>query len=50
MSLLVVNLAGCLGIADTGTSLLVGPSQEINQLNEQLGAMSVGGEVSVARK
>ena len=41
---------GCPGIADTGTSLLVGPSQEINQLNKQLGATLVGGEVSVAGK
>ena len=41
---------GCPGIADTGTSLLVGPSQEINQLNEQLGATFMGGEVSVTGK
>ena len=41
---------GCPGIADTGTSLLAGPSQEVNQLNEQLGAISVGGEVSVVEK
>lgn len=35
---------GCPGIADTGTSLLAGPSQQMNQLNEQLGATAEQGQ------
>lgn len=37
-------------IADTGTSLLVGPKAEIASLNSKLGAIPIpGGEVSVFR-
>jgi hypothetical protein len=36
----------CFSIADTGTSLLVGPKAEIASLNSKLGAIPIpGGEV-----
>ena len=38
---------GCVAIADTGTSIIVGPWEDVSKLNEQLGAKEEQGSVCV---
>ena len=42
---LVICSNGCQAIVDSGTTLVVGPTSEINQLNEKLGFSSVDGSI-----